>query len=432
MLSRSIGLVRATAMVAGIIIGASIFVQPSEISSDVPNVGGILLVWLLCGVITLFGALVCAELSSAFPRSGGVYVFLKEAYSPAAGFLWGWAMFWSMHSGIVAAIAVVFGRYAAYFVAADPRAMAIGAIVLWSAINYVGVRQGSAIQTFFTIVKVAAIIVMLGVVFGGGPPPPGAGAAREAAEGGGPTHFIFALAAGLFAYGGWHMVTYTAEETREPEKTIPRALLLGTLIVTLCYIGLNAAYLRVLPLQQVIHSQRIATDVATKVVGARGGAIVSALVIVSALGALGGVILAGPRVYYAMAKDGLLFSWIGAIHPRFRTPHRAIVLQAAWSCVLVISGTYRALFTRVVYTEWIFFAMMAAGLIVLRRRDDYSPAYRVWGYPLVSIVFIASALVVVGNQIVAAPRESAAGLLLVIAGLPVYFLWSVHLGRASA
>jgi basic amino acid/polyamine antiporter, APA family len=422
-LTRSIGLLRGTAMVVGIIVGASVFVQPSEIGRHVADVTGILLVWLLAGVLTFFGASITAELASALPRAGGVYVFLTEAYSPALGFLWGWAMFWSAHSGIVAAIAVVVGRYVGYFVPLGDgavRVVAIAAIVLLSAINYLGVRQGSAVQTFFTIVKVLAIVLMLVMVAVLAP-------VRARAEGPGApvpaTEFILALIGGLFAYGGWHMVTYAAEETRAPQKTIPRALLIGTLIVTICYLGLNAAYLHVLPLSQVIRSPRIAADVATALIGPRGAAAVSLLVIVSAVGALGGVILAGPRVYFAMARDGLLFPWAGTVHPRFRTPHLAIVLQALWASVLVTTGSYRSLFTRVVYTEWLFFGLMAAGLFILRRRPGYAPSYRTVGYPLVPVIFIVSSVIIVLSQIVAAPLESASGLLLVVAGLPVYFLW---------
>ena len=412
-------------MVVGIIIGASIFVQPSEITRRVPAVGAMLLVWLLAGLLTFFGALVCAELSSAFPKTGGVYVFLKETYSPAAGFLWGWAMFWSMHSGIVAAIAVVVARYVGFFVPLGDvgvRAVAIGAILVFSAINVLGVRQGSAVQTFFTVAKVAAIIMLLTMValFA----PHRAAMSSHLATNPPLRDFVLAMAAGLFAYGGWHMVTYAAEETREPRTTIPRALVIGIGIVTLCYLGLNAAYVSVLPLDQVIHSQRIAADVATVVAGPRGAAAVSIVVIVSAIGALGGVILAGPRVYFAMARDGLLFRWIGIPHPRFQTPHVAIILQAVWASVLVATGSYRSLFTRVVYTEWIFFALMAAGLFILRRRPGYEPAYRTWGYPVVPILFIAFSALIVGNQLVAEPMDSAIGLLLVIAGLPVYYFWS--------
>ena len=404
-MTRSITLLRATCMVVGIIIGASIFVQPSEITRRVPSVAGMLAVWLICGVLTLFGALICARLATAFPQTGGVYVYLKEAWSPALGFLWGWAMFWSMHSGIAAAIAVVAGRYVGFFVDVDERAVAVGAIAAFSIINYIGVRQGSAVQTFFTIVKVAGIVAMLILVFAIAPN----SSFRD---------FILALVAGLFAYGGWHMVTFAAGETRDAERTIPRALMIGTFVVTACYLALNAAYVHVLPLEKVIHSQRIAADVATAVAGPRGAAAVSILVIVSALGALGGVILAGPRVYFAMAQDGLLFRWLGAVHPRFQTPHRSIVLQGIWSCVLVATGTYRELFTRVVYTEWIFFALMTAGLFRLRLRT--------WGHPFVPIIFIAATAIIVVNQLVAAPMQSITGLLIVVAGLPVYWFWSKH------
>jgi len=413
-------------MVVGIIIGASIFVQPSEITRHVPAVGGLLLVWLLSGILTFFGALVCAELASAFPKTGGVYIFLKETYSPSLGFLWGWAMFWSMHSGIVAAIAVVVARYVGFFIPlndAGIRIVAIGAILIFSAINVIGVRQGSAVQTFFTVAKVAAIVVLLTMVVMFAPHATTA-AAQPAPASPALHDFILAMVAGLFAYGGWHMVTYAAEETREPQKTIPRALVIGIAIVTLCYLGLNAAYVSVLPLDQVIHSQRIAADVATAIAGPRGAAAVSIVVIISAIGALGGVILAGPRVYFAMARDGLLFRWIGVPHPRFQTPHIAIILQAVWASVLVATGSYRSLFTRVVYTEWIFFALMAAGLFILRRRPNYAPTYRTWGYPIVPIVFIVSSAVIVANQLAVDPKESAIGLLLVLAGLPVYYFWS--------
>ena len=423
-LTRSIGLLRATAMVVGIIIGASIFVQPSEITRRVPSVPGMLLVWLLAGVLTLFGALICAELASAFPRTGGVYVFLKETFHPAAGFLWGWAMFWCMHSGIVAAIAVVTARYVGFFIPlgdGGTRIVAIAAIFILSAVNYVGVRQGSAVQTFFTIVKVLAIGLMLIIVVALAPERVSAAPAVTTTS----IHeFLLALVAGLFAYGGWHMVTYVAEETREPQKTIPGALMIGTLVVTLSYLGLNAAYVYVLPLDQVIHSERIATDVATALAGPRGAAAVAGLVIISALGALGGVILAGPRVYFAMAQDGLFFRSAGVPHPRYRTPYLAIVLQAVWASVLVATGTYRDLFTRVVYTEWIFFAALAVATFVLRRRPGYAPAYRTFGYPFVPILFIAATAWIVINQIAAEPSGSAIGLLIVAAGLPVYALWA--------
>jgi APA family basic amino acid/polyamine antiporter len=234
--------------------------------------------------------------------------------------------------------------------------------------------------------------------------------------------FALALVAGLFAFGGWHMVTYAAEETRDPERTIPRALAVGVILVTGCYVALNAAYFHVLGAGEIARSTRVAADAANAVLGHGGAAITSAIVAVSTFGALNGVILAGPRVYLSMARDGLLFRWAAGVHGRFQTPHRAIALQAIWASILVATGSYRVLFTRVVYTEWIFFALMAIGLMRLRRRTDYAPAYRVWGYPVVPIIFALSSLYIVANQILSEPKESLIGLLLVAFGLPVYWI----------
>ena len=424
-LHRSIGLTRATAMVIGTIIGASIFVQPSLVSGAVPSITGMLLVWAVAGILTLIGALVTAELASAFPGTGGVYVFLRESYSPAVAFLWCWAMFWSMHTGIIAAIAMVCARYIGFFIPLDDTGIlvvAIIAILLFSAINYVGVRHGTAVQTAFTAVKIAAVVLIAfaGLVVAGAVPPPSTASA--------PTiipslrSFVSATVAGLFAFGGWHMVTYTGDETVDARRTIPRALLIGTLAVTASYIAVNAAYLAVLRPAAVAASNRVAADFADRVLGTGGAAAMSALVILSTLGAMTGIILTGPRVYLAAANDGLLTEWIGAVHPRFGTPHHAIMLQAVWASVLVATGTYRALFTRVVYTEWIFFGLMAAGIFVLRRRAGYAPAYRAWGYPILPLLFIGATAVIVVNQLAADPIESATGLLIVLAGLPVYYL----------
>ena len=429
-LRQSLRLSHATAMVVGTIIGASIFVQPSEITRQMPSVAGIVVAWIAAGLLTICGALVCAELASAFPRTGGVYVFLKEAYSPAIGFLWGWAMLWSMHSGIIAAIAVVFARYLAVFVPMSEFGLhlaAVGLILALTALNIAGVRHGGRLQTVFTAAKLAAIVVLVvaGWLASTGPArAPETALAAVSVRG-----LVLAIAAGLFAYGGWHMVTYTAGETVDAARTIPRALILGTGIVTVCYAGLNAVYLRVLPLDAVRASTHVAADAARALFGAGGATLVAGLVLVSTFGAANGIILVGPRVYYSMARDGLLFRRLGDVHPRFRTPHIALVIQAVVASVLAATNTYGALFSRVVYTEWIFFAAMAWGLIRLRRRADYRPSYRVPAYPLVPAVFIAASVVIVVTQVAAAPAGSAIGLGLVLIGLPVYFLWSRHARR---
>jgi APA family basic amino acid/polyamine antiporter len=417
-LKRSLGLVHATALVVGIIVGASIFVQPSAIAAAVPEIRIVNAVWIAAGILTLFGALIAAELSTAFPKAGGVYVFLSEAFSPAVAFLWGWAMFWTMHTGIIAAVATVFARYAGFFIPIDERVLAVLAVLALSAVNYFGVKQGSIVQTSLTIFKLAAIVGITVLAFGLGPrtrfEPYDVSTTADSHA------FIAAIVAGLFAFGGWHMVTYAAEETVDPERTLPRALVVGVLIVTACYLALNAAYFHVLPWEEIRKSTRVAADAAAAVVGPKGAAVVSLVVAPSALGAVNGIILAGPRVYLAMARDRLAPQWVGAIHETYRTPHRAIVVQAIWASVLVSTGTYRALFTRVVYTEWIFFALMAVGLIALRRRATYVPRFRIPFHPVIPSLFIAASLYIVLDQVIAKPGESLGGLLLVLVGWPVY------------
>jgi APA family basic amino acid/polyamine antiporter len=407
------GLVRATAMVVGIIIGASIFVQPSEVSRHVSTIPAMFGVWSAAGIISIAGALVSASLAAVFPQTGGIYVYLRETISAWAGFLWGWAMFWSAHSGIIAAVAVVLARYVGVLIPlTDPglRITAIGCIILLSVINYVGVQAGSAVQTGFTIAKLAAIVaILIAVVV---MPPRHVPSGMEANVSHGVRDFILAISAGLFAFGGWHQVTYAAGETHNPEKTIPRALLIGMAIVTLAYLSLNAAYLHVLPLTTVLNSPHIAADAASVLVGPRAAMIVAGLVIVSAFGGLSGTILQGPRVYYALAQDGLAWRAMGVAHPRFQTPHIAIVAQAVWASALVATGTYRTLFTRVVYTEFLFFGLMTIGLVRLQKR-----------WTIAAFLFLAGCAAVVGNQLYADWRESAIGLLIVAAGLPVFYFF---------
>ena len=418
-------------MVVGTIIGASIFVQPSEIARHLETSAQIMLVWGACGLLTFFGALVCAELSSAFPQTGGLYVFMRDTFSPLAGFLWGWAMFWTMHTGIIAAIAVVFARYTAHFVPLDDtgiRGTAVAVIIALSALNYVGVRAGSRVQTALTIAKVAAIIliVIAGFALRGKTGTLNISGTAPAEMLSVPVFrgFLLAMVAGLFAYGGWHMVTYTAGETVMPSRTIPLALLAGVAIVTVCYIALNLVYLAVLPLDAVRSSTRIAADAADALVGRGGSSVLAGLVMMSSLGGLTGIVLTGPRVYYSMAQDGLAFRWLGHVHPVHRTPSHAIIAQGVWACVLAMTGAYRQLFTRVIYTEWLFFALMAAGLFVLRRRADYQPPYRTWGYPIVPIIFIVASLTIVINQLVSDPVDALIGLGMVAAGAPIYYFWN--------
>ena len=424
-LKRAIGLPSATALVVGTILGSSIFVQASELTTLVPHAGMVVLAWAVAGLLTLIGALVCAELSSAYPRTGGVYVFFREIYSPSLGFVWGWAMFWTMHSGILAAIATVFARYAGFFVPLDAtgsRIVAMSAILSLSVVNYLGVTFGSRVQTAFTIVKVLAVVVIMtvGFVLARGQAP----VADPLLPSTTLANFLLAVGAGLFAYGGWHVVTYTAEETVDPTRTIPRSLLIGIVVVTCCYMGLNTIYLMVLPIKSVMSSTRVAADTFEVLIGSGAAAAISALVMFSAFGALNGLVLVGPRVYFQMAQDGLWFKLADHLHPKFQTPDRAIILQAVWSSVLVMTGSYRALFTRVIYTEWIFFALLALGVVLMRRRPDYRPAWRMPLVPLAPVLFIVVSLTIVVNQIRVDVWSAAMGLGIVATGFPAYYLWA--------
>jgi basic amino acid/polyamine antiporter, APA family len=435
-LDRSLRLSHATSLVVGTIVGASVFVQASEMTHHVPNIPWVIAAWIVSGILTLFGALACAELASAFPKTGGVYVFLRDTYAPLLGFLWGWAMFWTMHSGIIAAGAVVFARHVSVFAPlgdAGIRLVAVAVIAGISAINYTGVRLGSRVQTTFTGGKLLAVVVIVLVGFTAGARLPAHFQYGAVADPRGVplSDFLLAVVAGLFAFGGWHVVTYTAGETVDPRRTIPRALTIGIVIVTAVYVALNAVYFYVLPLDRVMASQHVAADTATVLLGDRAGGAIAGLVMFSVFGALSGSMLAAPRVYFAMAADGLLFRWIDQVHPRFRTPHRAIVLQAIWASVLVWTGTYRQLFTRVIFTEWIFFALMAGGIFLLRRRPAYTPSYRVWGYPWTPAIFVVASAAIVATRLLSEPLDSAAGLALVAAGVPVYALAGLRRHAAS-
>jgi APA family basic amino acid/polyamine antiporter len=429
-LARSLRLPNAIALVVGTIIGATIFVQASEMTSLVPSVPVILLAWIFAGILAMFGALATAELASAFPQAGGVYVFLRESFGPLAGFLWGWSMFWIIHSGVISVLAVVFARYVGFFAPLDDRGVrmvAVGAIVAVSAVNCFGVKLGSTVQTLITVAKLAAIVMLVSVGFVLGSHLPAhfqnAGPASLLT----PSHvtlpgFLLALIAGAFTFGGWQVATYAAEETVQPERTIPLALMSGIAVVTVCYVALNTVYFYILPLDRVAGSTRVAADAAVALVGSPGGVLISGLVAFSTFGSIIGSIL-GARVYFAMARDGLLFQWVSQVHPRFRTPNRAILLQAVWASLLVWTGTYRQLITRVVFVQWTFYALMVAGLFVLRRRPDYRPPYRVWAYPWVPAIYIVAALAMVTNRLRLEPLDSAFGVALVGLGVPAYYAW---------
>jgi basic amino acid/polyamine antiporter, APA family len=427
-LLRALGLWETSAIVIGIMIGTAIFLVPAEITREVGSPRAAVTVWLVGGVLSLFGALSFAELAAMFPQSGGQYIFLREAYGPLVSFLCGWSFFVSAQTGGISVLAVGFAEYLHELVALSPwqqKAAAGASIALFTAINYRGVREGGAVQSILTGLKVAAIagLIILGFALvrgaAGGPAslPLPKGSSFLAS-------FGVALVAAFWAYEGWNTCTFAAGEVERPERNLPLALILGTSVVIVLYLGLTLVYYRVLPVAEVAQSARVAADSAVRILGRSGSLFVTWVIIISTLGSINGSVLAAPRVYYAMARDGLFFRWCSAVHPRFRTPHLALLLQGTLAILLVLLGTYEQLFTYVIFAAWVFYALAAFAVIVLRRKMPHrARPYRVWGYPVVPVVFVLAAVWFLVNMLRERPGEAGWGCLILFAGIPVYIIW---------
>lgn len=428
-LPRAIGFPGSTAIVVGTIIGSGIFLVPHEMAGQVGSVRSLMLVWVVGGVLSLAGALSLAELGAAMPEAGGVYVYLRQAYGKALAFLYGWAALLVIETGSIATLAVAFGIYSASFVPLtnfQQKLVASAVIVLLSGVNILGVRKGAAVQTIFTIAKLAGLAIIVGYALSS------TNLERVAATQPLPTphttvsSFGVALISALWAYQGWHMLSYAAGEVRNPARVLPRSYLLGTLVVVTAYLSANLAYLRVLPMEAMADDryQRVAAKAMEILAGPRGALFVSALILCSIFGALNGNVLGGARVNFAMARDGVFFSSVGRVHPRFATPALAIVIQGVWSIVLTATGTYKQLYTYVIFSGWLFYAAAVIALIVLRRRHpDMTRPYRVPAYPALPIIFVVAALAIVVNTLVRSPLESGIGLAIILTGVPVYFIW---------
>ncbi|HKA91478.1 MAG TPA: amino acid permease [Haliangiales bacterium] len=442
-LDRAIGPTSATLLVVGSVIGSGIFLTTGAMAQVIPSASLILLAWALGCLFALAGALTYAELGTMFPRSGGVYVFLGEAFGPLVGFLYGWASLLVVLSGGMAAVAIGFADSFSYFVPALSPArivvvlpvaggfpiaahqlVAAASIVLLGGINYCGVRSGSGTNALLTVAKVTGLllIVLFAVTSSRAAPawtpivPPQVASPFAA--------FGVAVIAVLWAAEGYYFLTYAAGEVRDPARTLPRALTVGLSAIALIYLAANLAYLYALPMDQLRGTTRVAERAATALVGPVGATVVTVTVLVSTLGANAAVLLAGSRLLYAMAEGGVFFARAAAVHARFRTPHVAVILLTVWSALLALSGTYEQLFTYVVFTSVIFSLLGGLALFRLRfLRPSADRPYRVWGYPLVPAAFVLSALVLAVNTARQRPRESLAGLGLLVLGLPAYFYW---------
>jgi len=418
-------------VVIGGIIGSGIFINPYIVAQRLDSSGLVLAAWVAGGAIALAGAYSYAELGALFPRAGGQYVYLRDAYHPLAGFLYGWALLALIESGAIAAVAITFANYALRLVGRPDLSavpLAIGAIVLLSVVNYLGVKPGSRVLNVFVVLKVAALVVLIAA----GALAPGVegwwSQSREAAPGSAGTALGFgaALIPILFAYGGWQNANYVAEEIENPRRNLPLSLLAGTAAVVVIYVLVNAVYLRALGLEGLAATRTPASDAASGLFGGWGDTFVTASIAISTFGFLDLAILAPTRVYYAMAADGLFLPGLARLHPRYRTPSLAIVIQSTWSCILAGTGTYERLLNYVVFADWIFFGLTVGAVMIFRRTVPLAQrpegAYRAPGYPFVQILFVLVAIAVVLSVVRDDPSSALRGALLLGAGVPV-FLW---------
>jgi APA family basic amino acid/polyamine antiporter len=451
-LVRGLSLLDATLLIVGSVIGSGIFFAPSIMAGYLQSPGLLLGLWVLGGLLTLAGALSYAELAAAMPRSGGQYVFLSEAFAPLFGFLYGWTLLFAINTGFVAAVAVAFAKALGFFVpgvgeehallsalgrtfsTAQLAALVVIAVLTW--LNVTGLRTGARVQNLFTLAKLAAlgVLVAMAVATARGSAAHFQPVAGLALGPQGLAVGLFAALAGamskaLFSYDAWFTVTFAAEEVKDPERNLPRSLVLGTLTATVAYTATVAVYLYMVPIGEmaVVTENRIGTEAAVRMIGPAGGAFIAVAILVSTFGCVNGLILGGARVVYAMARDGVFFRGAARVHPRYRTPATALLLQGLVAGVLTLTGTFSDLLTLTAFSSLLFNVLTVLGLFVLRRRrPDLARPYRAWGYPLVPVLYVAVASFFLAYMPVADPRNTGLGLLLTAAGVPAYLYWRRH------
>ncbi len=430
--ARRLGLFSATMLVIGGIIGSGIFRNPAEVARIVPTPALTNVAWGMGAVIALIGAFVFAELGRRRPLAGGGYAYLREAFGPLAGFLYAWALLLVITTGAIAAVAMTFAGYAAALMGWPESAqpwIAGGSIVFLTLLNIFGVRPAAWTQNVFTVLKLAAIAALIVAAFAA---TPGVhpDAVAPVREGGLVLALGAALVPVLFAFGGWQQTNFVAEEIVNPERNLPRALIIGVIAVVAAYLLVNLAYLRTMGIAGLAASTAPAAETMAAVAGDAGRRMIAAGIVASTFGFLNVVILVTPRVYQAMARDGLFFESFARLHPKWRTPVAAILLQGAWAIVLLFSKKYGELLDYVVFGDWIFFGLIAATLFVLRRRDGDAPTtFKTPLHPVTTLLFIAAAVYVVVGSIAAHPRNAVIGSGLLLIGVPVHFIWR---GRATS
>jgi len=442
-LIRGIGLRSATLLVITNVIGSAIFLTPGSMAATLPSEALLLLAWIAGGVIALCGGLTYAEMGAMYPRSGGLYVFLEEAYGSLVAFLFGWACMLVILTGSVATVAVGFAKYFSYFVPALSTTHEVIALPmpwgLWSisagqivaalsilglgAVNYFGIKSGNRLQATLTVLKIAALAALPVVALALHPVTPSftpvvPPIANPAAA------FGVVMIAVMWAYEGWYYLPFCAGEIENPRRSVPLALVIGIVALVVIYLSVNIAYMLALPLDEIQGVERIAEKAVTALIGDGGARIVAATVVVSTLGCNAAAVIAMSRACYAMASDGMFFKAAAAVHSRYRTPHVAIAMTCAWSALLTLTGTYEQLFTWVTFASVAFGVLGGLAIFRLRRmKPDALRPYRTWGYPLVPALFVAGLGVLVVNTVVEKPAESLIGIILVALGLPAYAYW---------
>ena len=440
-LPRRLGLWSAVAVVIGSTIGSGIFRTPATIAQRVDDVPLFLLSWVLGGAVTLCGALTYAELAAMFPRSGGIYVFIREAFGPLPAFLFGWGELLIIRPGAYGAISITSSAYTLRVLGLDPAAPALtlaGQTVraeqllaavfvgVVAVVNYVGIHRAAILQNVSTALKVGALValVLLGFLLGGGPGglAPGAMLAQRASVGLSP--FLLAMVAILWAYDGWGDLAFVGGEVKDPERNLPRAMFIGTGSVVALYLAANLVYLHLIPVQQMKGAELVAADVARMLMGPAGLVAVSAAVAVSTFGTLNGSMMTAPRIFFAMAEDGVFPKAIARVDPRTGAPTGAIVLAGCLGALFVLVRKFTELADQFIIGIWPFYALAVAAVFVLRRRvPAVAGRYRTWGYPVVPALFLLGALFILGNYLVSEPVLFWLDVGVILLGIPAYVLW---------
>ena len=414
----------------GGIIGSGIFMVPATVALYTTSSSLFFMVWILGGIISLFGALSVAELGAAMPRAGGQYVYLNEAYGPVWGYLYGWSAVAVINTASIAAVGVAFAEYLSFFTSLssfDIKSIAIASIIILTIINVIDVKSGARFQNWFTFTKIASIIIviLLGLFLDGGSTQNLSPFFNDQSFSSLVGPLGLAMVAVLWTFDGWIFITYVAGEVKNPGRNIPLSIIYCMIIIVSVYLALNYVLVFALGFDKMIGSELVMSDAASIFLGNQGGAIITIIILISLIGANNGFILTSARINYAMAKNKLFFKQAASIHPKYKSPSNALIIQCVWACILTFTGTFNQLITYIIFASWIFYGMSAGAVIILRvKKPELKRPYKTPLYPWIPIIFILFAIFLTINTIMEAPRDAGIGTLLILAGLPFYYYWN--------